>query len=114
MSISNYKRYVICPVCRNELKADGLLAHFRRAHKKALSASEMAEMLSGIAREPSRKPNRPRDLEKYAKTFKAQDKKQFEATMRKLKESTPDSMRGWDPIRDGIPRRIGPVGPEKH
>ncbi len=113
MSVSNYKRYVICPVCGNELKADGLLAHFRRAHKKELTAAEMAEILSRMTREPTRKPNRPRDLEKYAVTLKAQDKKNFEAKMRKLKQSTPYSMRGWDPIREDIPRRIGPIGPEK-
>ena len=106
MSASNYKRYVVCPDCGNELKADGLLTHYRRAHKKTLSASAMSEILSHITREPLRKPNPPRDLEKHRARLKQQPRA-------KEQERTPRSLRVWDAISEGIPIRSGPIRPEK-
>jgi hypothetical protein len=96
MSVSNYKRYVVCPDCGNELKADGLLAHYRRAHHTILSASSIAEILSHMTREPTRKPEPPRDLEKHRARLKKEP-------LAKKTERTPRSMLVWDAISEGIP-----------
>jgi hypothetical protein len=108
MNAGKYKRYVICPECNNELVAETLVSHFRRAHKKRLTAARLAEILSRMTREPTRKPNRPRDLHKYQANLKARNQK--ESISRKI-ERTPLSMRQWDAIRDDIPIRSGPLGP---
>lgn len=108
MSISNYKRYVICPQCNNELVADGLMAHYRRAHKKELTAAEMAEILSHLTREPTRKPNRPKNLEKFRANLKSRQKMEIENKMKKWNKQTPFSMRQWGSDRPG---RSGPLGP---
>src|SRR5262245_59825368 len=95
MSVSNNKRYVICPECNNELVADGLMTHFRRAHEKQLSAAQMAEILSHITREPTRKPNLPRNPQKFLTNLKKRQGKEIERKMKKISETTPFSMRQW-------------------
>jgi|ERR1035441_5426431 hypothetical protein len=106
MSISNYKRYGICPECNNELIADGLMAHFRRAHKKELSAVEMATILSHITREPTRKPNLPRNPQKFLAKLKDRQQREIERKMKTFGETTPFSMRQWG---DDRPHRTGPI-----
>lgn len=106
LSVSSHQSYVVCPSCGNELKADGLLAHFRCAHKKELTGAEMGEILSHATCEPSRKPNRPRGPRKQWADLKAREHKEIERKMNKLKERTPFSMRQWG---DDRPRRTGPI-----
>ena len=106
VSISYYKRYVTCPECRNEIIAHNLMLHFRRAHKKKLSPAKLAEILSQITREPTRKPNLLHDPQKYFVALKIRQKEQIERKMKMFQKQTPFSMRQWG---DDRPHRTGPI-----
>ena len=106
MSVSNYKRYLICPECNNEIVADRLLPHFKRAHKQLLSAAQMAEILSHVTREPTRKPNPPPRSQCFSIRQKKRERAEIENKMKKFDESTPFSMRQWGVDR---PHRTGPI-----
>jgi len=106
MSISNYKRYVICPECNDELIADGLMARFRRAHKKELSAVEIDTILSQGTHERTRKPNPPPNPRKSWAKLQRRRRKNIERKMKKFSETTPFSMRQWGVDR---PHRTGPM-----
>ena len=106
MSVSNDKRYVICPECNNELVAAGLRAHFRRAYKKELLPAQMAEILSHITREPTRKRKLPRNPQKFEADLKRRQQGEIERRMRKFGQKTPFSMRQWG---DDRPKRTGPI-----
>ena len=106
MSVSDNKRNLICPECKNEIMADRLLPHFKRVHKQELSAAQMAEILSHITREPTRKLNPPRRSQYFSIRQKKRERAEIEKEMKKFNESTPFSMRQWG---DDRPHRTGPI-----
>jgi hypothetical protein len=91
-----YRRYVKCPVCQTELSARRLWYHCYSVHQRDLSAPEIFEIVASAKSIP---------LEKNGVFVKKKIAPKI--------ESTPYSMRGWDAIREGIPRRSGPLGPGK-
>jgi hypothetical protein len=105
--MDNYKRYVVCPQCKNEIVASGLSVHFRRVHRKNLSSEEMIEILAKLTWERTRKPKRVKNLKADQEKLKPWNQKTPPV---KKPQRTPLSMLSW--FGDDTPRKYGPIGPE--
>jgi len=97
MSKHDDRRVVYCPECQTVIFSENVNRHFRKVHRRDLSAAAIVKILA----DANKRPVTPTDAREFLeRVYKGEEK-------RPQIERTPISMRGW-----GV-RRSGPLGPEK-